>query len=172
MHRILIVCQYLISAPQPICCISEPTELGCGNPSLFQWRMQGTTSYCLTVSYERTQTKTNNCTTIFLPTLVIHFVCQRSSYISPIHLSYKYCSDYHRLLLRNYRSSQIEQQDILHCLLTFNKQISKISPVLAPVLVASTSTTTSFYFQSIFKPTAPTTTLQMAPFSTATLLLW
>ena len=70
-------------------------------------------------SFERTQTKTNNCTTSYLPTLAIHFVCQDFPFPSTL-------QSYYTILFRttivdrsNYRSDQIEQQDILHCLSTF-----------------------------------------------------
>ena len=136
-HRFFIVYQSLVSAPQPMCCTSEPTELGCGNPSSFHWRMQGTTFYSLTVSYERTQTKTNNCTTSFLPTLAIHFVYQDFPFPFILHY-YNTVPNYHRQSIKNYKSDQIEQQ------LTSNKRISTISPVLALVLVASAWTTINF----------------------------
>ena len=67
------------------------------------------------VSYKKTQTKINNCTIISLPTLAIHFVCQRFPYFL-FHPSYITVQNYHRRLIRNYRSYQIEQQDILQCL--------------------------------------------------------
>ena len=105
----------------------------------------------LTVSYKRTQTKTNNCTTIYLRSQYTLFATTLHIFLSL--LSYIAVPNYHRRSLRNYRSDQIEQSNFL----TSNKRISTISPVLALVLVATAWTTTKFptyvSFRSILKAT-------------------
>ena len=89
----------------------------------------------LPVSYKQTHTKTNNCTTIYL--------CSQYTLFAPTFLIflilyyYTTVPNYHCRSIRHYRSEQIEQQDILHCLLTSTKRISTFSPVLALVLVTS-----------------------------------
>ena len=87
--------------------------------------------------------KPNNYTTIFFTTYARNTLClpQRFPFsIHPTLLQY-----YHPRSLRNYRSDQIEQQDILHCLLISIKRISTISPVLALVLDTSAWTTIKFH---------------------------
>ena len=133
MHRMLLVYQssyrHLNQYVEPLSPLSRFAT------NIF---MDTTQILSLTVSFERTQTKTNNCTTIYLPTLAIHFVCQDF----PIYFLPSIILQY--ILFRttivdrsNYQSDQTEQQDTLHCLLISNKRISTILPVLALALVAS-----------------------------------
>ena len=89
-------------------------------------------------SFERTQTKTNNCTTIYLPTLAIHFVCSRFPFFPTFHHpTIHTVPNYHRrslqLPIRSDRTAR-------HSTLSFN-----ISPVLALVLVTSAWTTINFH---------------------------
>ena len=84
MHRMLLVYQssyrHLNQYVEPLSPLSRFAT------NIF---MDTTQILSLTVSFERTQTKTNNCTTIYLPTLAIHFVCPRFPFsIHPTFLHY------------------------------------------------------------------------------------
>ena len=75
----------LISAPQPICCNLWAHWVGyIYSLQTFQHGPYYISILSLTVSYNRTQTKTNNCTTISISTLAIHFVCHNFPLFSPI----------------------------------------------------------------------------------------
>ena len=105
MHRMLLVYQssyrHLNRYVEPLSPLSRFAT------NIF---MDKTQILSLTVSFERTQTKTNNCTTIYLPTLAIHFVCPRFPFsIHPTFLQYNTIPNYHRRSQSLYRSDQIEQ---------------------------------------------------------------
>jgi len=156
MHHILIAYKSFISAPQPFCC-----NLWAHWVRLWQLLLLPIEAkyhiLSLTVSYKQKINKTNTCTTISLSTLAIHFICQRFPIFLPSYPSYNAVQNYHRRSTRNYRSDQIEQNKQL----TFYQQISTIPTVLAPVLVASTWTTTTFStyisFFFLLKSSAATT---------------
>ena len=114
-----------------------------------------TFSLTVSYSYERTQTKTNNCTTIYLRSQYT-LVATSFYFYFPLYLSYDTVQNYHRR--STYRSNQIEQK-----LLSYYR-ISTIPTVLALVPVASAWTTTNFptwtSFLSTFKDPTTTTPFQ------------
>ena len=137
-----IVYQSLVSAPQPICCTSEPTELGCG---VWCSILRVVPSYKLRVflfhpfshRFLLTDTNKNQQLHHYFTTYARNTLCLPDFFLSILHY-YITVPNYHRRSLLHYRSDQIEQTLISY------DTISTSPPVLVLVLVASTWTTIKF----------------------------
>ena len=114
MRRIFIVCQSLISAPQPIYCTSEPTELGCEWLLILHKESQCAPPFLLSFPTNGYKQK---------PVISPLFSYLRSQYtlFAKIPLYFPLSiyptntvQNYHRWLLSLYRSDQIEQMLTLY----------------------------------------------------------
>ena len=165
-----IVYQSLVSAPQPICCTSEPTELGCGHSSSFHCK-ECKVPYPFLSPFPTNGTNKNQQLHHYYPIYARNTVClpRFPFFILPTILHY--CSK-----LPSSINKELQIRSDRTAIDFHQTDFNDFTGVDISTRCFCLNYNQFFYLQTpsylIFQPPATTTTLQTALIPTTTLLLW